>query len=163
MDWYDDLKPVYMVASDKSQKVHGCWRLLPTTGPYMLKDTFSSLLRDEVAPEDPHVWEISRLAIMPTSQNDRRQAHFGDVTLRMMQEVVDHAMSHGIHSYVVVTSVVMERMLESIGVGMRRFGDGKVRKLGKVFSVACWIHINQQTREAVFAPQRRTGRLQVAA
>jgi len=43
--------------------VVGCWRLLPTTGPYMLKDIFSHLLWGKPAPEQPDVWEISRFAI----------------------------------------------------------------------------------------------------
>ena len=60
MDRFDALDPVYMVSENIRKEIDGSWRLLPTTGPYMLKDTFPQLLRGEAAPRDPAVWEISR-------------------------------------------------------------------------------------------------------
>ncbi|MGH8604362.1 MAG: acyl-homoserine-lactone synthase, partial [Gammaproteobacteria bacterium] len=53
-DPYDDLAPVYIIARNDQRKVEGCWRILSTTGPYMLKDTFPELLRGEPAPTDPN-------------------------------------------------------------------------------------------------------------
>ena len=41
VDLYDVLNPVYLICRDPVGEVVGCWRLLPTTGPYMLKDIFS--------------------------------------------------------------------------------------------------------------------------
>ena len=43
-DDFDDLDPTYMVSVDRPNKVEGCWRLLPTLGPYMLQKTFPELL-----------------------------------------------------------------------------------------------------------------------
>ncbi|MCA8967775.1 MAG: acyl-homoserine-lactone synthase, partial [Planctomycetes bacterium] len=45
MDRYDELDPVYMLAHAAGTTVDGCWRLLPTLGDYMLRDTFPALLR----------------------------------------------------------------------------------------------------------------------
>ena len=39
-DSFDELKPVYLIAKGEGRKVRGCTRILPTTGAYMLKDTF---------------------------------------------------------------------------------------------------------------------------
>ncbi|MDH5178934.1 MAG: hypothetical protein OEY07_04655, partial [Gammaproteobacteria bacterium] len=58
------------------------------------------------------------------------------------------ALSMGITSYVTVTSVAVERMLTHAGFPMRRFGDGKSQKVGKITTVACWMDINDQYRNA---------------
>jgi len=57
IDGYDALNPFYMLINSQAQPndVQGCWRLLPTTGPYMLKDTFPELLA-ATAPEASDVW-----------------------------------------------------------------------------------------------------------
>ena len=148
-DHYDDLDPVYMVSQSPRETVDGCWRLLPTTGPYMLRDTFSELLRGETAPCDDQIWELSRFAVAPTSSDDRRQVNFRPVTFDMMREVVSYGLECGIHQYVSVTSVSLERMLRRVGIPMRRFGDGKAVRIGKVLSVAVWIDINEACWQAV--------------
>lgn len=45
-DWFDRLEPTYIVARhpEDARRATGSWRLLPTTGPYMLKDVFPELL-----------------------------------------------------------------------------------------------------------------------
>ena len=151
MDLYDEQDPVYMVAHADGTHVDGCWRLLPTTGRYMLRDTFPELLRGENAPAQPDVWELSRFAVAPTSADDRRQVNFSLLTFEMMRGVVDHAFAHGIGSYVTVTSAALERMLVRAGIPLRRFGDGRLTRVGKVQAVACWIVMDQQCRDAVYA------------
>lgn len=145
-DRYDDLSPIYMIARGRAPDVDGCWRLLPTTGPYMLKDTFPELLRGEPAPECSRVWELSRFAVKPSAADDCRQVNFGAVTFTMMQRVFDFAEQQGIGQYVTVTSVALERLLRKVGIPLRRFGDGQAMRIGKTLSVACWIDINEQCR-----------------
>ena len=67
IDRFDDLDPTYMIARDRirPQRALGCWRLLPTTGSYMLRDVFPELLDGNPVPRDPRVWEISRYAVTP--------------------------------------------------------------------------------------------------
>ena len=149
IDAYDGLDPVYMIVRRERGGVEGCWRMLPTTGRYMLRDTFPELLAGEAAPAASDVWELSRFALAQAHPGDRRQAHFGEVTLRMMQQVVEWADEHGIQAYVTVTSVALERMLRRAGIPLQRFGDGSSQRVGAVRSVACWIPINDQTRAAV--------------
>ncbi|MGF1614683.1 MAG: acyl-homoserine-lactone synthase [Gammaproteobacteria bacterium] len=147
-DHYDDLHPVYMMVSNGSHRVTGCWRLLPTTGPYMLKDTFPQLLCGEVAPSRPDIWEISRFAIAPVSAEDVRQANLGAATFDMLKRAVEFADENGIRRYVFVTSVALERLLKRIGLNIRRFGDGQAQRIGNVLSVACWIDIDDGNRSA---------------
>ena len=58
-DKYDDLRPVYLLCRNELDEVEGCWRLMPTAGPYLLKDVFGELLYGHPAPQDPETWEIS--------------------------------------------------------------------------------------------------------
>ena len=161
IDAFDALSPVYMVARGET-RVEGCWRLLPTTGPYMLKDTFSELLHDEPAPQHPAIWELSRFAVAPTSPDDHRQVNFGDVTFSMMQRAFEFGRARDIKSYVTVTSVALERMLVRLGLPLRRFGDGKTIRIGRVRSVACRIDVDEQSQEALFGAVAASRQLQAA-
>jgi acyl homoserine lactone synthase len=161
-DAFDELEPVYFVAKNSGQEIEGSWRLLPTTGPYMLKDTFPQLLQGEPAPQESSVWEISRFAVTPKFGDKRAQAVLGSITFAMFQSGVAFAESHGIRRYVFVTSVAVERLLRRAGLPLRRFGDGKSQMVGKVESVACWIPINQQTRRAVNGSRISTSPLEAA-
>jgi len=154
VDRFDELNPVYMVARNRVGTVEGCWRLLPTTGPYMLKDTFPELLQDESAPVASDIWELSRFAAESSDSGDLAQAAVSPVTFVMFQAMVDYALQHGIRQYVTVTSVALERLLRRMGMPVSRFGDGKARRIGKVLTVACRIEINTQMLRVVY-PDRR--------
>src|SRR5712664_1505467 len=49
LDVFDALNPTYLIAIDQDT-VNGCVRLLPTTGPTMLVDTFPTLLDGQPSP-----------------------------------------------------------------------------------------------------------------
>jgi acyl homoserine lactone synthase len=151
IDRFDDLQPVYMVSSNPRREVTGSWRLLPTTGPYMLKDVFPQLLQGEIAPQDPSIWEISRFATLGAGRRERVQANLGQVTFAMIQSLLPFAEEHGIRHYVFVTSVALERLVTRIGLPLRRFGSGQAQRVGEVLSVACWLDVNEQLRRAVAA------------
>lgn len=149
-DMYDALRPFYMLARNKSNEVHGCWRLLPTTGPYMLKDTFPQLLAEHNAPQDPSIWEISRFAVTASGHDERVQVMMNTVTFSMIRSAYDFAHSLGIQRYIAVTSVALERLLKRIGLPVSRFANLPAQRIGKVLTVACWIDINDQFRDVVY-------------
>jgi acyl homoserine lactone synthase len=67
-DEFDDLDPVYVLAvRHRDNTVVGCLRLLPTTGPHMLRHVaaFQPALQGRPSPCSSRVWEISRLAVTP--------------------------------------------------------------------------------------------------
>lgn len=148
-DQYDEVDPVYLFSHNQQHEIQSCARLLPTTGPYMLREVFSHMLQGEAAPQDATVWELSRFAVIPAGSTVQQQATFHPVTFRMMQEAVDFADHNGIQRYVIVTSVALEKLLRRIGISLHRFGQGQPVWIGNVLSVACWIDINDQTRRAV--------------
>jgi len=149
-DEFDLLNPYHMIATDENNHVEACWRIMPTTGPYMLKDTFSQLLRNDAAPQQDNIWELSRFAVAPNDNSGSAQAILNELTYKMFQQSYTFATRMGISSYVTVTSVAVERMLTHAGFPMRRFGDGKSQKVGRVTTVACWMDINEQYRKAAF-------------
>ena len=151
-DEFDELNPVYMMSSNRHRQLEGCWRILPTTGPYMLKDVFPQLLRGEAVPEAPDIWELSRLAVQPRMGHHRTKANLNEVTFDMFREVYDFAVANNISRYVVVTSAAIERMLRLVGIPTQRFGDGKLTRIGKVLSVCIWVDINEQFQQAVYSP-----------
>src|ERR1700693_1389565 len=59
-DVFDDASPLYLVSVDPlTKKYRGSVRLLPTTGPNMLRDVFPFLLQQGEFVESPTIWEIS--------------------------------------------------------------------------------------------------------
>ena len=50
IDPYDALRPVHLVQMSDDGSVIGCGRVLPTTGPTMLANTFPALLDGHEAP-----------------------------------------------------------------------------------------------------------------
>ena len=149
IDYFDTLQPTYIVSRAKNIGVNGCWRFLPTTGPYMLQSIFPELLRGEAAPQDELVWEISRFAVDAHMANSYQQAAIHPVTVQMLKKGYEVAMENQIQQFVAVTSVAMERLLKKLGIPMQRFGDQKSTRVGRVNSVACWIEVNEQYRRAV--------------
>jgi len=138
-DLFDDYDPVFVLARDVGTVV-GCCRLLPTTGPYMLKDTFPQLLGGEAAPVDEAVWEISRFAV----EKDARSG-FGFTTIptTIIRELVRFALGNEIMSYVFVTTTAFERLLRRMGVHLERFSSPM--QIGIERSVALWMHIDAAT------------------
>ncbi len=62
-DDFDSASPSYLLQRDRDGGVQGCVRLLPTTGPTMLRDVFSELLAGRAAPASREIWESSRFAL----------------------------------------------------------------------------------------------------
>lgn len=155
-DHFDRLDPVYLLARDGQERVEGCWRILPTTGPYMLRDTFPQLLGDAPAPCAPSVWELSRFAVEP-GDSACSQARLNQVAMDMMRRAYEFAIEHHISHYVTVTSVALERLMKAGGIPLIRLGDGKAQRIGKVLTVACWIAIDEPLHQALYPAQEVAG------
>ncbi len=152
-DLFDTMNPVYMLAKRPTGNIEGCWRLMPTTDAYMLRDTFPQLLQNDAAPSDPHIWELSRFAVDACGgEETSQQAPLNSVTMEMIRKLYDFARENEISQFVTVTSVALERLLKRTGLPIRRFGNGRAQKIGRVLTVACWVDINQQFADVVYPP-----------
>jgi acyl homoserine lactone synthase len=145
IDGYDALEPHYMVIRNDENQVCGCWRMMPTNGPYMLKDTFPELLNGATAPEHERIWELSRFAIETGGDGG---FGFAERAMEAMRSIVLFADEHGIDKYVTVTSTAVERLLRHAGVEIARMGPPQ--RIGVERAIALEIHLGQQTRSALF-------------
>lgn len=145
VDGYDALGPHYMLIQEPSGRVRGCWRLMPTEGPNMLRDTFAQLLQGESAPVGRQIWELSRFAI--ESDNDHAFG-FADLTTQAIRSAITFADRMGIQRYVTVTTTPIERMLRRTGMEIKRLG--RPQRIGVENAVALDIAMSQQTHTAMF-------------
>jgi acyl homoserine lactone synthase len=145
-DSYDNPETIYILAKSGDGSVDGCWRLLPTEGPYMLRDVFPELLHGLPAPESPRIWELSRFAVSTRGMSGTAFA-FNPLTLQLMAKAVEHARRCGIDRYVTVTSVAVERLLLRQGLHIHRLGPPI--RIGAVLTAACFIEIDDITSRAV--------------
>jgi len=148
IDEFDDDYSTYFVVRGEQNRVIGCWRLRPTTTPYMLQDTFPQLLGGQAAPSNEHVWELSRFAVVNTPFANP-QYGFGYTSLALMTAALRFALDHGIDRYVTVTSVAVERLMKKMGLQVHRFAPPV--RIGRVHSVAVWVDIDTHTYEAVLS------------
>lgn len=63
IDDFDFCDPLYVLSLDENENVRGSLRLLPTTGPNMLRDVFNCLLPQNNVVESPTIWESSRFCV----------------------------------------------------------------------------------------------------
>lgn len=144
-DRFDDLFPTHVMVRD-AREVLACARLLPTTGPYMLKDTFPQLLAGASAPVEDGVWEISRFAVVKQA---RTGMHFTTLPAALIRQISRFALLNNIHEYVFVTTVAFERLLVRMGVHLERFGPPQ--QVGIEKSVALRVFMDEQTIRATRA------------
>lgn len=120
-DLFDDLDPVYIVCEEDGE-VLGSWRLLPTTGPYMLKDVFPELLHGTPAPVAKDVWEISRFAVSKRVAGNDSLGTIRKVTNILLDELFNFAARRNISRIVAVSDVRFERILKRAGLLTTRYG-----------------------------------------
>lgn len=138
IDGYDAIDPLYMLVKERAGDVRGCWRILPTKGPYMLKDSFPELLHGEPAPESDHIWELSRFAI-ETGGNEG--FGFADLTVDCIREMMIFGQKNGIERYVTVTTTAIERLLKRAGCILTRLGPPMV--IGVENAIALYMEVNE--------------------
>lgn len=144
IDAYDALNPYYMIIRTNTNAICGCWRMLPTTGPHMLKDTFPELLYGVPAPASEDTWELSRFAI---ESEHARVFGFTKLALNAMTRAVMFGDQNGVRRYVTVTTPSIERLLLKTGVSLRRFGPPM--QIGIERALALDIDIGKQTQRAL--------------
>ena len=144
IDGYDAIEPHYMMMKESGGILRGCWRILPTEGPYMLKDSFPELLHGQPAPAHPKIWELSRFAI--ETEGDHSFG-FSELAMESIEKIIGYGHRIGIEHYVTVTTTAIERMLRRAGVVTLRFGPPI--RIGVENAVALYVDI-EKTYEALF-------------
>ena len=145
-DHFDSESTIYIIGKASDQSVDACWRLLPTTGPYMLRDIFPELLHGQAAPQALDCWELSRFAVA-TDRVPCGVDGFGEITVALMTESARFALQNGIKRIVTVTTTAIERLMKRQGLHIHRIGPPI--QIGVAMSVACIIEIDEVSFGAV--------------
>jgi N-acyl-L-homoserine lactone synthetase len=139
-DEYDALGPSYLLSIDRYGTVNGCVRLLPTTGPNMLRDIFPSLVTKAAVPRGERVWEASRFAV---SRNIiAAEAGLSQTTCDLLIGVLQYGLSNGISTIACVVDARMERILRRAGWQLERLGA--TRRIGNTIAMAGQLEVSAQ-------------------
>jgi acyl homoserine lactone synthase len=140
VDEFDALGPSYVLSTDGYGTVNGCVRLLPTTGPNMLRDVFPSLVTKRAVPCDECAWEASRFAVSGSAVTT--DAGLSQTTYDLLIGVLRASLSNGIGTIACVVDVRMERILRRAGWQLDRLGSP--RRIGKTLAIAGQLDVSAQ-------------------
>ncbi len=140
LDQFDRPDTVYVVAQDGQGHVNGCARLLSTDRPYLLGEVFPQLLNGMPPPCTPEVWELSRFAAIDFNGSLSTKGQFSSpIAIRLLQESIASAASHGAKRLITVSPLGIERLLRRAGFHSHRAGPPMIIDGHPIF--ACWIEI----------------------
>ncbi|MGX9182136.1 acyl-homoserine-lactone synthase [Mesorhizobium sp. BHbdii] len=150
VDSFDALGPQYLLLRAPTGRIDGCVRMLPTTGPTMLRDSFSILLGHRSLPDDPRIWESSRFALdLPPSAP--KQAGIALGTYELFAGMIEFGLSRDLRSIVTVTDLRIERILRRAGWPLERLADPQA--IGNTRAVAGCLDVSTGSLAAI----RRNG------
>lgn len=155
-DDYDNLQPTCLLQRNARGDLVGCVRLLPTTGPTMLRDTFGALLQGNPMPCDPAIWETSRFAL---DQGQIASVGAGGVateTYELLVGLLEFGLANSIRQIVTVTDTRMERVLRRANWQLRRIGEpvqiGDTRALAGTVEISEDVLHRLRSRAGFTAP-----------
>jgi acyl homoserine lactone synthase len=155
-DEFDALGPSYLLSMDRFGTLNGCVRLLPTTGPNMLRDIFPSFVTKGAVPRGERVWEASRFAVDRNATT--AEAGLSQTTYDLLIGVLKFGLSNGISTIACVVDVRMERILRRSGWQLERLG--LAHRIGNTVAMAGQLDVSAQILRSLEA---RAGRAQAAA
>ena len=160
IDRFDREDPLYLLAVDQeAETLCGAVRLLPTTGPNMLRDVFPVLVPGG-APESPLIWESSRFAINPVafSASDRAQANHivNRTTIELLCGIVEVCQRTGVEHIVSVFDARMARIFRSIDCAFEVIGTptriGKTMTYAGIFDMSNTMRQRLADAGSLYAP-----------
>jgi N-acyl-L-homoserine lactone synthetase len=140
VDEYDALGPSYLLSIDRYGILNGCVRLLPTTGPNMLRDIFPSFVTKAAVPRGERVWEASRFAV--SRNTTAAEAGLSQTTYDLLIGVLKFGLSNGISTIVCVVDLRMERILRRAGWQLERLGPA--HRIGSTIAMAGQLDVSAQ-------------------
>lgn len=149
IDRFDAEDPLYLLAVDDfTGALQGAVRLLPTTGPNMLRDVFPVLVPGG-APESPLIWESSRFAVNPAAFDPVNRAEANHAvnrtTVELLCGIVEVCQRAGIEHIVSVFDARMARIFRSIDCAFEIIGTPT--RIGKTMTYAGVFDMSDEMRE----------------
>jgi acyl homoserine lactone synthase len=147
VDEFDACRPVYLLQRDDSGRVQGCVRLLPTTGPTMLRDTFPALLDGQAAPASDAIWESSRFGVDLCTREAKTAGSIARATYELFAGMIEFGLMRRLTDIVTVTDARMERILCRARWPLKRLGAP--RPIGKTIAVAGYLEVSRERLRSV--------------
>lgn len=145
-DRFDDLDPVNLALRGPTGFIEGCVRLLPTTGPNMLRDVFPTLLDGEPAPCSPHIWESSRFSLDAKS-TEKSQVGLTWGTHELFAGMIEFGLSWRLSHIVTVTDRRVQRILKRGGWPLEPLGT--MQRIGDTNTLAGFLEISEEALDRV--------------
>ena len=147
-DRFDDLDPLYLVSVDPETGTYwGSLRLLPTTGPNMLRDVFPQLLEEGEVVESATIWESSRIcAAAAPGQPQRTKNGVGYVLSELIAGIGEVALLAGLTQIVSVFDARILRVLKAVGCEPEVIG--RPQRIGDVMAYAALFEPDPERLEA---------------
>ena len=148
-DIFDDANPVYLVSIDPlTKKYRGSVRLLPTTGPNMLRDVFPFLLDEGEFVESSTIWEISRICAAPSECQPERSTNGLSPTLgELIVGIVEIGLMAGLTQIVAVFDARIYRVVKAAGCNPQLIG--RPQRIGDTMSYVGVFDTGNSPLEAI--------------
>lgn len=127
-DEFDEDATVHLVALSADDEVCGCARLMPTTGPYLLRDVFPALAGPGRLPSSSSIWEMSRFA--GSGLPDHRTGSTSGMSL--FPYAMTLALSFGATRVIGVVSRSIARLYRRFGLDLQDIAAGSSPVLAAV-------------------------------
>lgn len=148
LDVYDALNPTYLLVMSGEGNLVGGVRLLPTTGPTMLADTFPALLGGQAAPHSEKILESSRFCVDTRLASELAENGLNRATFVLFAAMIEGARAVNAESIVTVTDMRMERILRRAGWPLERIAPPQ--RLGQTMALAGYLHASDQALVAMY-------------
>ncbi len=135
-DTFDDANPLYLISVDpRTNEYWGSLRLLPTTGPNMLRDVFPFLLSEGEYIESATIWEASRICAVAADGQPERSKNGVSLALgELLAGIGEVAIIAGLTQIVAVFDARIYRVLKAAGCDPEIIGTP--RRIGATMSYA---------------------------
>lgn len=148
LDVYDALNPTYLVLVSARREVIGCVRLLPTTGPTMLADTFPQLLAGLSPPRNDRILESSRFCVDTRLAAAPAERGLNRATFMLFAAMIESLGMLDADSIVTVTDTRMERILRRAGWPLERLAAPQ--RIGQTMALAGFLHGSEETLASMY-------------
>jgi N-acyl-L-homoserine lactone synthetase len=159
LDVFDALNPTYLIAVDQDTVI-GCVRLLPTTGPTMLADTFPMLLDGQPLPRSDRILESSRFCVDTQLSGGIGNSGLNRGTFVLFAAMIESLRAKNADSIVTVTDARMERILRRAGWPLERIAPPQ--RIGQTMALAGFLHASEEALAAMYRNADVTGPVLVA-
>jgi len=147
IDRFDDCDPLYILSLNELGRVQGSLRLLPTTGPNMLRDVFHCLLPADEHIESPTIWESSRFCVSLKDQHGNRSlSNLNTVTAELIAAMGEVGVLAGLSNIVTVYDHFLRRIISRAGCDETLVGGPQ--DIGGVKTYAGMFQVDELDLEA---------------